>query len=362
MAAPPVAKSNRPLVSVLIVTYNSAAVIGACLDSLFHQDYEPLEIILVDNASADGTRELLRSYQPRCKVIENTTNTGFCAAQNQAIRVAQGEWLFCLNPDVILQNDFVRQLVAASDLDRGAGAVCGKLLRWTPGAEQEKTNIIDSTGMYFISNLRHLDRGAEEEDNGQYDETEYVFGATGAAALYRRAMVEDVSIHGEFFDEAFFAYREDADLAWRAQLLGWKCIYTPSAVAWHGRRVTPERREQLPLDINWHSIKNRFLMRIKNISAGLYARCFLPATFRDLQVLGYCLLVNRKLLSSLAYIWNHRGETLQKRREVQRRRPSDVNRWFTGTRALPLDASSAVHGISLPATPAEVRAGDHRES
>ena len=84
--------------------------------------------------------------------------------------------------------------------------------------------------------------------------------------MFRRPFVEAVSVDGEFFDEDFFAFREDADLAWRAQLMGWKCLYVPSAVAWHVRRVTPERREQLPHEINWHSVKNRFLMRGKNAS------------------------------------------------------------------------------------------------
>jgi GT2 family glycosyltransferase len=363
VAVPPTGVQTRSsLVSVLIVTYNSAAVIGACLDSLFRQDYEPLEIILVDNASNDGTRELLRSYEPRCRVLENASNTGFCAAQNQAIREAHGEWLLCLNPDVILQGGFVRELTAAADLDAQVGALCGKMLRWNPGTEAERSHTIDSTGMYFLSNLRHLDRGAEEQDQGQYEKMEYVFGATGAAALYRRAMVEDVSVQGEFFDEAFFAYREDADLAWRAQLMGWKCIYTPRAVGWHGRRVTPERREQLPLEINWHSIKNRFLMRIKNISGGLYARCFLPTTFRDLQIVGYCLLVNQKLLSSLAYVWKNRKQTSEKRREIQsRRKVSDreLAQWFSRKpRALPLTAALARDPVSLPHATVEPRAGE----
>ena len=337
MAVPqPPVRLERPLISVLIVTYNSSQFIGTCLDSLFCQEYQPLEIILVDNASTDGTRQLLASYEPRCRVLVNSMNVGFCAAQNQAIRGAHGEWLFCLNPDVILQSDFVSQLLLASGLDPGAGTICGKLLRWVPGAEPEKTNILDSTGMYFLPNLRHLDRGAEENDEGQYNQVQYVFGATGAAALYRRAMIEDVSVQGEFFDESFFAYREDADLAWRAQLMAWKCIYTPAAVGWHARRVTPERRESLPLEINWHSIKNRFLMRMKNISSGLYARCFLPTTFRDVQILGYCLLVNQKLLSAITYLWKNRRQVLHKRREVQsRRRVSDreLSRWFSNQEA-----------------------------
>ena len=94
--------------------------------------------------------------------------------------------------------------------------------------------------------MRHLDRGGEERDSGQYDRAQWVFGATGAAAMFRRSFVEAVSVNGQFFDEEFFSYREDADLAWRGQLMGWKCLYEPSAVAWHVRRVTPERRESLP--------------------------------------------------------------------------------------------------------------------
>jgi GT2 family glycosyltransferase len=192
--------------------------------------------------------------------------------------------------------------------------------------------VIDSTGIYFVRNLRHFDRGSEELDQGQYDQCAYVFGATGAAALYRRKMIEDVSINQEFFDEDFFAFREDADLSWRAQLMGWKCLYVPAAVAWHVRRVTATRWDQLPLVINWHSAKNRFLMRAKNISGRLYARLVFPVTLRDLQILAYCLLRDRRYLSALAYAWKHRDTLKDKRRQVQaRRRVPDweLARWFS---------------------------------
>jgi GT2 family glycosyltransferase len=144
-------------------------------------------------------------------------------------------------------------------------------------------------------------------------------------------MLEDISVEGQYFDEEFFAYREDADLAWRAQLMGWQCVYTPKAVGWHVRRVTPERRKQLPHEINWHSIKNRFLMRAKNISWALYMKCLLPASVRDAQVVGYCLLVDRKLVSALSAVWKSRQELKRKRRAIQsRRRVSDreLFRWF----------------------------------
>jgi GT2 family glycosyltransferase len=321
------------MVSLLITTFNSAQFIERCLESVRCQSYRPLEIIVVDNASTDGTQELLSKLAGGMKVVYNDANIGFAAAQNQAARSAQGGWLLSLNPDVVLSPNFIAEAVALGDVDPKIGTVCGKLLRWNPSAHPEFTKVIDSTGIYFLPNLRHLDRGADEPDRGQFEVTEYVFGATGAAALYRRSMLDDVSVNGEFFDEQFFAYREDADLAWRAQLMGWQCLYTPRAVGWHVRRVTPERRKELPTEINWHSIKNRFLMRAKNISWRLYASCFVPTTLRDAQVIGYCLLVDRKLASSLSAVWRSRHELKRKRQIIQaHRRVSDreLLSWFSG--------------------------------
>jgi GT2 family glycosyltransferase len=319
------------MVSVLITTYNSAAFLPACLDSIWKQTYSPAEVIIIDNASTDGTRNLLATLATRANVIYNQTNAGFAAAQNRAARQASGNWLLSVNPDVVLDPDFIANIVAAAELDARIGSVCGKLLRWSPGADPEFTRVVDSTGIYFLPNLRHLDRGAGTLDQNQFQRMEYVFGATGAAALYRRRMFEDIAVNGEFFDEQFFAYREDADLAWRAQLMGWRCLYAPTAVAWHVRRVTPERRRQLPTEINWHSIKNRFLMRAKNISWPLYRRFFLPITLRDAQVVGYCLLADPKLASALMAIWKSRHELRKKRQVIQsRRRATDreLAVWF----------------------------------
>jgi GT2 family glycosyltransferase len=320
------------MVSVIMTTYNCSEVLQPCLDSLRCQDCGPLELIIVDNASDDGTKRILKSLEQTCRVIYNQTNLGFAAAQNQALRHTAGEWVVTLNPDVLLSPNFISELIAAARRDPAVGMACGKLLRWRPGADPPRTNVIDSTGVYFVKNLRHLDRGAEELDVGQYDQSAYVFGATGAAALYNRKMIEDISVAGEFYDEDFFSYREDADVSWRAHLLGWRCVYTPRAVAWHVRRVTPSRRRELPLFINWHSIKNRFLMRAKNISARLYLRFFLPVTLRDTLILGYALLADRRLLSAFRFLWKRRKAIWAKRQWIQsRRRVSDskLAPWFS---------------------------------
>lgn len=308
------------MVSVLIVTWNSDQYLVDCFDSIRRQTCRDVEIIIVDNASTDGTRDLLRMRESEWRVLYNKKNVGFAAGQNQAINTAQGDWLLCLNPDVMLAPDCIQQLIDAGAAHPDAGSVCGKLLRWDPNNESPKSRVLDSTGIYFTRNMRHLDRGAEELDTGQYDRPQWVFGATGAAALFRRTFVNAVSVEGQFFDEDFFAYREDADLAWRAKLMGWKCLYAPAAEAWHVRRVTPERREQLPLEINWHSIKNRFLMRGKNASGWLCRRLFWPVAWRDMMILGYALLRDRRLLSALAYPITHLDSIRRKRNIIQSRR------------------------------------------
>ena len=322
------------MVSVTIVTWNSARYLEECFASIERQDYREVEVTIVDNASSDGTRPLLREVEPHWRVICNDSNIGFAAGQNQAIQASAGEWILCLNSDVVLSPNFISQLVAAGEAHPNAGSLCGKLLRWDSAAEQHKTNVIDSTGIYFTRNMRHLDRGVEERDTGQYDRMQYVFGATGAAAMFRRNFIEDVSVEGQFFDEEFFAFREDADLAWRAQVMGWKCLYVPIAVAWHVRRVTPERRADLPLVINWHSVKNRFLMRGKNASGWLCWQLFFPVAWRDLMTLGYALVRDWRMISAVLYPFRAFGSIRRKRAIIQaRRRVSDRDLlwWFCNT-------------------------------
>ena len=149
--------------------------------------------------------------------------------------------------------------------------------------------------------------------------------------MYRRKALEDVAIQGQYFDEDFFAYREDADLAWRCRLLGWTSLYVPSATARHRRRVTPERRGVLPKEINSHSVKNRFLLRINNMTAGLYRRDLWPITKRDAAVVGYVLLREWSSLPALWYIVRNLQRLFRKRRIIQSRRsvePSGLENWF----------------------------------
>lgn len=308
------------LVSVTIVTFNSRRYIGRCLQSVLEQGYPHLEIVVVDNASLDGTRLILGEFGDRIHVIANERNVGFAAGQNQAIAASAGDWVLALNPDVLLLPGFIERLVAAGRRDAEVGTVCGKLLRIGEDFEPLKERRLDSTGIYFTPNMRHFDRGWQEPDDERFQQPEYVFGASAAAALYRREMIHDVSLEDGFFDPDFFAYREDADVAWRAQLLGWRCLYTPAAEAYHVRRVVPGSRRNVPAFLNMHSVKNRFLMRVKNATGDLYGRFWMPATARDLLILGACLFYEPGSLPAFLRLARCIPGALRKRRQIMRRR------------------------------------------
>ena len=145
-------------------------------------------------------------------------------------------------------------------------------------------------------------------------------------------MVEDIEVNGEFFDADFFVYREDADVAWRAQLLGWKCLYVPYAKGYHVRNALPGNRRALPAEINMHSVKNRFLLRMKNMRPNLYRRNFFSITARDCVVIACCLVWEHSSLKAFPFLVRNWKGVMTKRRDImQRRRVDDeyMASWFS---------------------------------
>lgn len=309
------------LVSVVLVSWNSAHYLPRCLEGIRQQTHGEIELIAVDNASTDGSAELLSPLATH--LVRNDENRGFSAAVNQAIRLARGEFVLLLNPDCFLGPDYITHIVTALyEAGPEFGSATGKLLR-ARGAEVEPTGEVDSMGIRMTRSGRHLD--IEDGVAGE------VFGVSGAAALHRRAFLDDVAIDGEVLDEDFFAYREDADLAWRGRLLGWRALCAPEAVAYHVRRVTPDVRSELPASINMHSVKNRFLLRLKNQGIYLALRNAPFELARDLIVLGAALTIERSSLPAFAWLWRNRARVLARRRAIQsRRKVSDreLARWF----------------------------------
>lgn len=323
---------SRPSVSIVLILWNSQKFLDRCLAGIEQQAYGSFDLHVVDNASTDGSVRFVESRLPDAHVIRNSSNRGFSAAANQGIAASAGRYVVLLNPDVFLEPEYISRCVDALE-EKGEmfGSATGKLLRGT-GPSIEPSNVVDSKGIEMTRNGRHLDIGAGLFDGPGSGEPFEVFGVSGAAAVYRRAFLDDIAVDGSPFDESFFVYREDADVAWRGRLFGYRSLCVPKAVAYHVRTVTPERRRSLPPSINMHSVKNRYLLRVKNQGLYLTVRNFIPQLARDLVVIAAALTIERSSLPAFRWLWRHRGEILASRRAIQaRRRVSDrqLASWFT---------------------------------
>jgi len=269
---------QKGLVSITIVTWNAEDYIAACLRSIRLQKYPYIEVIIVDNNSSDKSLECLESHIANnhldVKIIKNKKNVGFSKAHNQAIYVSKGEYVFPLNFDVCISESFIENMVREMKLNNKIGISSGKLFNSIKKGEE---SILDTTGVE-LRNLFCCDRGQGDIDKGQFDKKEYIFGASGCAPFYRREMLEDIKLNGEYFDETFNTYVEDVDLSWRAQIRGWKCLYNPSAVAFHHRGVTRKRQDEAKKIIykNYfiQGFRNRYLMILKNLSIATFIRKF----------------------------------------------------------------------------------------
>ena len=213
--------------SIVIITYNSIIFIKHCLDSVFAQDYQHFEIIIVDNGSKDGTVSFIKANYPQAILIENEKNLGACKARNQGIEVAQGKWVLTLDCDIILEKDFLNKIISfVKEKEETIGIFQPKILKI-----DKKT--IYSCGIYLTKLRRFYDIGKDEPDNGKFDKQRYIFGACSAATIYKRKMLEDIREDTGYFDERLFFLVEDVDLAWRAQKRGWKAIFYPEAICYH---------------------------------------------------------------------------------------------------------------------------------
>jgi GT2 family glycosyltransferase len=318
---------QQGLVTVGIVAWNSVRDLPECLACLAAQEYPQIELVAVDNASTDESVPAIRKAFPRAQIIQNRENRGYCAAHNQAIRAARGEYYLPLNPDVRLQPGYAGRLVEALEREPRAGSAVGKILQ----SLDQSPPRIDSTGL-FIDRRRHQYlRGYGQPDRGQYDRAEEVFGADGAAPLLRREMLEDTAVFGEYYDEQHFIYMEDVDLAWRARLLGWACRYEPGALARHERAFKPGNRRVMTKALRRIAVKNRYLTIYKNESAECWRRDWWRILFYDLLIWGYILLREQSSLKAIPMLRRQWERAREWRQEIRRRTtvPVEAQRsWF----------------------------------
>ncbi len=246
-------------VSIIVVNWNGAGFIHECLASIEGQTFKEWELIAVDNGSTDGSREMLAEWAsrlPNAKTILLPRNTGFCHANNLAAREARGEWIALLNTDAIAEPNWLEELLRYGDASRRIGMLAGKILF------QDPPDVIDKAGHLIYWDGQNRGRGTMEVDVGQYDRAEEVLWPDACAAMYHRRVFEETG----GFDETFFAFGDDADLGFRARLLGWTAWYVPSAVAHH--RHSASFGVYSPLKVMLVE-RNRLLLAIKNFSLPL---------------------------------------------------------------------------------------------
>jgi GT2 family glycosyltransferase len=253
------------LVSVVILNYNGKNYIKPCLDSVFAQDYKNLEVIVVDNASEDGSLATVRKDYNDVLIIQNQHNLGFSIGNNIGIKRARGDFLLVLNNDTELDPKCVTELKRCIDKDPRYGTSASKIYL------KDSPDTVDAAGIVVFPDGLSIGRG-RFEPGSLYENEEEVFFSSGCCALYKREMLEDIKIFDEYYDEDFFAYAEDTDLGWRARLRGWKCMYAPTAEVYHARSASAGQYSSLKAFL---VERNRMWLEVKNFPLVLIAYGYL---------------------------------------------------------------------------------------
>jgi GT2 family glycosyltransferase len=345
---------SAPSLTISVLAYRSIDTIEACIRSCLALEHDgAVTLVVREQGGDDAEAALLNRLQQqsdadpgRHMVVTRGENLGFAGGHNLALRERRTDLFLPLNADATLDPAFVQAALAAFD-DPAVAAVQGKIVR------SDASRTLDTAGLLPLRNRAVVNRGQGQPDVGQFDAPEEIFGPDGAAPLYRRTALDDVAVpfsaftrgHTpadvvEYFDERFFAYKEDVDLAWRLQWRGWRTMYVPTAVAWHGRgargssgmgvrRFVDDRLAQSPT-VRRYGFTNHRLMQVKNDDLRVLARDAFPFLSREIAAWSFGLLTDPRLVTAVIALIRRLPETWRKRRWiVQRRRPgADPYAWF----------------------------------
>lgn len=337
--------TTKPAVALHLVSWNSRQHLPGALASIITQAYQPLNVLLIDNASVDGTMAWLNERYPQFHVLRNTRNLGFARAHNQGILLTDAPYIVMMNPDVILAPDWVARGVEYLETHPEVGSFGGKLLRFDYSNDELRevqfSGIIDSTGLVGNRARHFIDRGSGEEDQGQYDQPEPVFGFSGALVMYRRTALESVRYNDEYIDDDFFAYKDDTDLAWRMQRLGWTAWYDPTAIAHHHRtikgvsaatdRLIARNHRSRSMMNSYYSYRNHWLMLQKNERWSTIWRDWPWMAWYEIKKSIYLLWRRPAALRAWREILRLRRAMKKKAQMLDqhaRATPLEVRRWF----------------------------------
>lgn len=322
-------KYKKAKLSINLVTWQAENYLFNLGRSIVTQSFKDFSVLVIDNASLDKTTSFLKENYPQFKLIVNKNNNGFAKAHNQAIHWTDSQYILCLNQDIILTKNFLKICLDFLDKNPEVAAVTGKLLRYD-NKENKSTDIIDSTGLKIFKSHRIIDRDQGNIDNGlTRQQSEEVFGVSGACPIYRREALEKIKVGNEYFDETFFNYKEDVDLAFRLRLNGWKAFYLPKAVAYHCRstqqpdkndknKEIAKNRRRKNKYVNYYSYKNHLALIIKNEFLKNIIRCAPHIFFYELKKLLYVLFFEQKTLMAFVDFIKLLPAYLKKRKIIKK--------------------------------------------
>jgi GT2 family glycosyltransferase len=310
-------------VGINILVFNHSEYVERCIESVLGQTYPSIKIMVMDNNSSDNSVDIVRESFSQIPITINENNIGFASGHNRAAKMLKTFYFMPLNPDVFMTPTFVEELVNAIESGEDIGMAGGKLLR--------PDRSIDSIGLALHKNRKNYEIGSGEIDNKQYDNKHFIFGPLGAAPLYKMDMLEDISIDGEYFDEDFFAYREEVDLAWRAQLKKWKCIYSPKAIALHVHAYNKKTRNRQPKFNRYLQFRNRYFMIIKNDNIWDIMRHLIPILAYEIMAFVFAVLREPFLLRAYFDVILKLKRIIKKRKTIMREKKADeryILQWF----------------------------------
>lgn len=246
--------------TIIIPNWNGKKFLEVCLPSLSRQTFKKFETIIVDNGSTDDSVSFVKENYPNCSLIIFPENRGFSSAVNAGIEAAQGKYIALLNNDTEVDKNWLLNLINELDQNQEVGFCASKMLFYDDHTK------LDGVGDIYLRGGMAVKLGRSEKDVGQYDKPMCVFGACAGAAIYRKKLFADIGL----FDEDFFAYLEDVDISFRAQLAGFKCLYVPTAIVYHmGSATTGSRVNETTVYL---SAKNYINVLIKNLPTRLWLK------------------------------------------------------------------------------------------
>lgn len=315
-----------PKVTVVQVIYNSKRFIEPVFNAIFAQEFKDFDVVVVVAGNNDGGKELIIQKYPQVQIIDPGYNIGFAKGHNLVFEKYNSEFFQLVNPDMIMAPNYIEEMLKVFT-DTKVGAATGKLLQsdFTMGTivEHNGSHCLDTTGVTISKSGRARDRGQHEQDYSQYDNITLVQAVSGAGAMYRKSALDSVKYQQEYFDEDFHSYWEDVDLSWRMANQGWKNVFVPSAIGYHGRAAGSSEKgyadvagfishhKKLSPQVRQLNYKNHILMYLKN-SPWYYPQFFV----REFFMFFYILFFEPGTLKVVPEIFKLCPKMLLKRRQI----------------------------------------------